>query len=63
MGIGMEKDLERRTKAELIAMLLQGKAGSEKSVEGKKQRGKAGEVDWTRYGTHHLAFKVRLSLC
>ena len=45
------KDLERRSKAELIEMLLD----KDKKRDEREQKG---TLDWSKYAQHHIAFKV-----
>ena len=54
MSNALRKDLQRRSKGELIEMILRDRMGSE-TAGGDKQA----NIDWERYSQHHLAFKVR----
>jgi len=52
MSNALRKDLQRRSKGELIEMILRDRMGSE-TAGGDKQA----NIDWERYSQHHLAFK------
>src|SRR3990167_120870 len=55
-SMSFRRELERRSKSELIAMLL--KEGADAKTQQRINKKKPREFDWDRYDSQHVALKV-----